>query len=337
MHNLAAANRFGRRVAIAALGLAMGTVVPLCPARAQTSQAPSLTELTTAGPLAPLHGTLLRPANPADAPVVLILPGSGPTDRDGNNPLGVSAASYRLLAEALAAHGIAALRIDKRGLGASRAAVANGNAVTIADYVRDVRGWVAAARAATGARCVWLLGHSEGGLVALATGDAPGVCGHVLVASVGRPFGVVIREQLRANPANAAILPQAEATLVSLEKGERVDVSMLHPALQALFSPAVQGYFIDLLAHDPAKMAAALKLPMVIVQGLSDVQVAEADARALAAARPDAQLVMVPGMNHVLKQIGAQSLTANFATYSNPNLPIDPALVDAVAQAVAHR
>ncbi len=98
--------------------------------------------------------------------MVIIIPGSGPTDRNGDNPAGVAGAVYRQLAEQLTARGIATLRIDKRGMFGSRAAIANANAVTIADYAADAHAWAKAARAATGARCVWLLGHSEGGLVA---------------------------------------------------------------------------------------------------------------------------------------------------------------------------
>src|SRR5688500_9408303 len=115
------------------------------------------------GPMGPLAGTF-RPAG-AGAPVVLIVPGSGPTDRDGNNPLGGKAAPYRMLAEELSSRGVATLRIDKRGLFASKAAVADANAVTIADYAADVHAWAAKARALTGAKCAWVAGHSEGGLV----------------------------------------------------------------------------------------------------------------------------------------------------------------------------
>ena len=141
--------------------IAAATLAATAPAVAQTSS-----EITAPGPIGALHGTLLKPDAPG--PVVLIVPGSGPTDRDGNNPLGVKAQPYKLLAEALAAKGIASVRIDKRGLFGSKGAVDDPNAVTIAGYADDVRAWVKAARAATGAPCVWLVGPSEGGLVVLA-------------------------------------------------------------------------------------------------------------------------------------------------------------------------
>ena len=233
---------------------------------ASVGAAPAVAQetLVAPGPRGDLAGTLVAPAE--GQPLVLIIPGSGPTDRDGNNPLGVTAAPYRLLADALAERGIGTLRIDKRGMFASKAAVADANAVMIADYVTDTASWVGAARTATGAECLWLLGHSEGGIVALAAAqEVPHLCGIILAAVPGRPLAAVLREQLRANPANAPLLEDAEAAIATLETGERVDVTPLHPALQSLFAPAVQGFLIDLMAQDPAALAKQIDLPMLIV------------------------------------------------------------------------
>jgi pimeloyl-ACP methyl ester carboxylesterase len=149
--------------------------------------------IEASGPKGPLAGTLLRTPG-TQGPVALIIPGSGPTDRDGNNPLGVRAASYRLLAEGLFHQGVNTVRIDKRGMFGSAAAVVDPNAVTIADYVADTDAWVQAIRATTGAPCVWLIGHSEGGLVALATAkEVKNLCGLVLVSAAGRPMGDVLK------------------------------------------------------------------------------------------------------------------------------------------------
>ena len=125
------------------------------------------TDISASGPSGSLKGTLSS-SSVSSAPVVLIIPGSGPTDRDGNNPLGVKAATYRLLAEELASRGISTVRIDKRGMFGSAAAIPDANAVTIDDYVRDIHAWVDVVREKAVAKCVWLLVHSEGGLVALA-------------------------------------------------------------------------------------------------------------------------------------------------------------------------
>ncbi|MBI0475894.1 alpha/beta fold hydrolase [Sphingomonas sp. MA1305] len=295
------------------------------------------TDISAKGPQGPLKGTFVDAGK--GRPVVLILPGSGPTDRDGNNPMGIKAAPYRLLAEGLAAAGISSVRIDKRGLFASAGAVPDGNAVTLADYVTDTGAWVAATRARTGAPCVWLLGHSEGGLVALAAASAPtaGVCGLVLVATPGRPLGVVMREQLHANPGNAPLLPAADAAIDALSAGQHVDVTTLPAPLQPLFRANVQGFLISLFAADPVRMAAAIRLPMLIVQGERDIQVGRADATALKAAAPGATLAMLPNVNHVLKLVESDSRGANLATYADPNVPLAPAVVSTVVGFISEK
>lgn len=297
--------------------------------------APTTSEISAPGPVGPLAGTLLR-ADAADAPVVLILPGSGPTDRDGNSPLGITSASYRLLSEALAAQGISSARIDKRGMYGSRTAVPDANKVRIADYVADVASWTQSLKATTGRDCIWLAGHSEGGLIAIAAEADPNVCGLILITAMGRPFDAVVRDQLAANPANAPIIAEANAALDRLAKGEHVDVTGMHPALaQGLFNPAVQDYLIDLIRHDPAAMMAKTRKPVLLIAGTRDVQLPVADAELLKAARADAELRVIDGMSHTLKQVRGDGMAANMATYTDASLPIDPELVSAIARFVA--
>jgi pimeloyl-ACP methyl ester carboxylesterase len=307
--------------------LAAVIATPL-PAAAATAEPVTLHAL---GPKGNLEGTLLSPSA-TGAPVALIIPGSGPTDRDGNNPLGIKAAPYRLLAEGLAELGIATVRIDKRGLFGSRGAVSDPEAVTIADYATDVAAWARVIRERTGNGCVWLIGHSEGGLVALAAAqDAAGLCGVILLAAPGRPFGDLLREQLRANPANAPLLAQALAAIDSLEAGKRVDVAGMPPPLALLFRPSIQGFMIDLAAHDPAKLIASVRLPLLIVQGERDIQIGVGDAQRLAKANPAAKLVLMPKANHVLKDVPADDREANLRSYAMPDLPLAEGLVEAVA------
>ncbi|MCM0000145.1 MAG: lysophospholipase [Erythrobacter sp.] len=298
--------------------------------------APDGEPIEAAGPLGPLSGTLLRAGEGGEGPVALIIPGSGPTDRDGNSPLGITGAPYRLLAEALLERGIATVRIDKRGMFASKAAVADANAVTIPDYVADTAAWVAAARKATGAQCVWLIGHSEGGLVALAAAqEVEGLCGLVLVAAPGRPVGDVIKAQLRTNPGNFVIIPAADAAINELAAGRRVDPSTLPQALQGLFAPALQGFLISLFSYDPAALAAQTTLPLLIVQGGRDIQVPVADAERLAAANPAAKLVVLPDLNHVLKDVADPAPAANLAAYRDPALPLGKGVAEAIAEFIA--
>jgi hypothetical protein len=294
--------------------------------------AASSRELTIGEAGRQLHGTYVAPASPAPgAEPVLILAGSGPTDRDGNNPLGVRAAPYRMVAEALAARGIASLRADKRGIAASAAAAPDESALRIQTFAEDARAWAERLRSETGARCVWLLGHSEGALHALlAARDNEHVCGLILIAAPGRRMGEVLRAQLGANPANGPILPAALRILAELEAGRTVAGEGLHPALAPLFRPSVQPFLISLLALDPADLARRFQGPVLVVQGGADLQTAEVDAQRLGAARPGIAVRLIEGMNHVLKAAPVEP-AANFATYADPGLPLAPGLAEALA------
>ena len=313
--------------------LAVAAAASFALAPADAVQAPVQSEVEAPGPSGPLRGTMLAPASSPRA-VMLIIPGSGPADRNGNSPLGVTASPYRLLAEGLVARGVATVRIDKRGMFGSGTAIPDANRVTIPDYASDVHAWTRVVRERTGLPCVWVAGHSEGGLVALAAAQQPeGLCGIVLISASGRPVGTVLREQLRANPANAPLLPEAMAALDGLEAGRRVSTDGMHPALAPLFASQVQDYLISLFSYDPAQLAQTVRLPMLIIQGQRDLQVGEVDARRLAAANPSARLVFVAEANHVLKAV-PDDRNANIAAYTNPALPLAPGIVDAIADFV---
>ncbi|MBW4329742.1 alpha/beta fold hydrolase [Stakelama sp. CBK3Z-3] len=287
-------------------------------------------ELHATGPEGPLAGTALIAGS--KAPVVLIIPGSGPTDRDGDNPMGVKAASLKLLAQGLAANGISSVRIDKRGMFGSKGAVADPDAVTIGAYADDVESWIGVIRERTGAPCIWVAGHSEGGLVALAAGQRDAaICGLILIDAPGRPLGKIMREQLRSNAAAAPLLPDAMKVIDSLEAGQKIDVSGMHPGVAQIFHPGVQNFLIDLFAQRPAKLAHAYDGPLMIVWGSHDIQVTKPDYDALAAAAPNATTLVVPDMNHALKTVKSDDRAANIAAYGDPDLPLADGLVTAIA------
>lgn len=302
-------------------------------------------ELSAVGPHAPLAGVLNLPS-PADeiadtTPVILIIPGSGPTDRDGNSPLGISANPYRLLAGSLVARGLPVVRIDKRGLFGSKSAVDDPNDVTIDAYGDDVLRWIEAIqdrlpRRDGGPRRVIPLGHSEGGLIVLAV--APRIrdlCGLILVATPGRPLAALLMDQLRANPANAAILPEAETVIAGLQRGARCPAQDLHPALAALFPDQLQPFWVDLFSYDPGSLIADVAAPVLILQGGRDLQVSPEDARILSQHARHPVLSLIPQMNHVLKSVADPDRQANLQTYGDPDLPLAPGVAETILDFVA--
>lgn len=270
-----------------------------------------------------LHGTLVNVRN--SDPIVLIVPGSGPTDRDGNNPVGLKTDAYKLLAEGLAEQRIASVRVDKFGMFGS-AGAGDPNTATPQSYVRDYHAWIDAIKAERGSKCVWLLGHSEGALmVSLAAQGRKDVCGVILLAGIGRRMGDVLRQQLRDNPANAPVLDAALHAIDELEAGRHVDTTGMHPALLPLFAPKVQDYLIGMLGIDPVDAVRRAGKKTLVIQGTRDLQVTVEDARLLNKA-PRTRLQLIEGMNHVLKEAPADR-AANVATYSDPALPLAPRLV----------
>ena len=274
------------------------------------------------GPNGPLVGRHMFSKTSTNK-IVLIIPGSGPTDHNGNNPLGVSASTYKLLAAGLANKGIQSVRFDKRGMFASKSAVPDANDVTISDYADDVVAWIDAIHAKVPNAEIWLLGHSEGGLVALVSAQRDiQLSGVIMVAAAGRKIGEILREQILANPANEPIVEDAMFAITQLEAGAHADVNDLHPAIQQLFSPSAQSYMIDWMSYDPAKEINSIELPILILQGDKDLQVKLMDANRLSVSVPSAKLVIIPNVNHVLKEVNSDSTQQNAETYSNPDLPI---------------
>ncbi|OEC36542.1 alpha/beta hydrolase [Pseudomonas sp. 21C1] len=268
-----------------------------------------------------LRGTLLQPRTTQPMPVVLLIAGSGPTDRDGNNPAGHND-SLKRLAMALAREGIASLRYDKRGVAASRAATPNERDLSVEQYVADAAAWGRQLKADPAFDRLILLGHSEGALIASLAADAAQADAVVSLAGSSRPIDQVLREQLqyRLPP---QLLAQSTQLLDTLLAGQTV--SEVPDELQVLFRPSVQPYLISLFRQDPSAAFARLRMPALIVQGTHDIQVGVADAQALQAAKPDAELALIDGMNHVLR-IVPMDLKAQLASYDEPGLPLAQAL-----------
>lgn len=280
-----------------------------------------------------VYGTLLVPnATTANMPAVVIISGSGPTDRDGNSLLLPGRNdSLKMLAEGLARYGIASIRYDKRGIGASRAAGASESELRFDMYVDDAVAWGQKLRNDRRFSTVSFVGHSEGALIAAIAAQRLPADSVVSISGAGQPAGDLILSQLSGNISPDLYL-KAMTIVAALNRGETV--SDVPAELSLIFRPSVQPYLISLFRYDPAAEMRKLSMRTLIVQGTTDIQISPDDAQRLAAANPKAKLLLIEGMNHVLKDVPNDAI-AQQRSYSDPTLPIDTQLVDAIATFIA--
>ncbi|MBX8512319.1 lysophospholipase [Pseudomonas cichorii] len=269
-----------------------------------------------------LFGTLLLPQSTKPVSVVLIIAGSGPTDRDGNNPEGGRNDSMKRLAIILAKNNIASVRYDKRGVAASKAATPDERDLSVESYVADVQAWAQKLKANPRLGSLILLGHSEGALVASLAAEKAGARAVISVAGTGRPVDQVLREQFRER-LPPALLQRSNQLLDELKVGKTDD--KVPEDLEVVFRPSVQPYLISLFRQDPAAAFGKLQMPALIIQGRNDIQVSVGDALILKKARPDAELALIDGMNHVLR-IVPDDLEKQLQSYRNPTLPLSSEL-----------
>ena len=276
-----------------------------------------------------LGATLTVPRGAAGrVPVVVIIAGSGPTDRNGNSMLGIRPNSYAQLAWGLAVRGIASLRYDKRVLPATKGAVEISR-LSLEDFATDARAAAESLARDTRFSKVLLLGHSEGAALALiAARQGPPVSAVVSVSGFGRPLAVVLREQL-SRQFDSATLVRYDTAMAQYLRGETpTDVpSMMSP----LFVPINQHFMKSLMDFDPPSAIRSLQQPVLIVQGGRDLQVTVVDAERLRSGQPKAQLVVIPAANHVLKQTSDTTLSGQMQLYQSPTAPIMPEVVNAIA------
>jgi len=267
-----------------------------------------------------LKGTLLLPKKKRNIPVVLIIPGSGPTNRDGNQLTGKNNA-LKYLAEALQKANIASLRIDKRGVGGSASVKIVEKDLRFDDYVKDIKGWLDLLGQQKRFNKIIVAGHSQGALVGmLAASKNKEVDAYISIAGPGKSIDQVITQQMEQQP--AAIKEMVAPIIEELKKGNTVEE--VPPMIHSLFRPSIQPYMISWMQYDPAQEIKQLKQPTLIVQGTTDIQVTVEDAELLLKAKPKAKKSIIKNMNHVLKEVESTDKLEQMKTYADPELDLHP-------------
>ena len=274
-----------------------------------------------------IAGTLTTPQNiSGKIPVVLIIAGTGPIDRDGNSEkLNLSTNDYKLIAEFLGKNGIASLRYDKRLVGESAKGEKEDN-LRFDDYVDDAVGLINLLKDDKRFSKIIVLGHSQGSLVGiLAAGAADeSVKAFISVGGAGRRADAVLMDQMKSQPEYISI--GFQRILDSLKKSGNVQ-KQVDPALYFIARPSMQIYLRTWCRYEPQQEIRKLNIPILIIQGSTDLQIPVTDADKLKKGK--AVVTIIREMNFVMKEAPTDK-EKNLATYTQPNLPLKPELVTSI-------
>ena len=271
-----------------------------------------------------IYGTLSQ-SDKSNSPLAVIISGSGPTDRDGNN-ISLKSDYLKMLAEGLYERDISTYRYDKRGVGKSVGDLKGVSEIKFSDYINDVVSIIKHFKDSKKFREVVVIGHSEGALIGMIASQSI-ADRFISVAGAGEDYLTLIERQLSIQP--PFVRSMSEPIIEKLKNKKLVD--SVPPLLNSLFRSDVQSYIIDASSYDPVEEISKLNMPILIIQGSTDIQIDVSDALILHKAAKNSRLEIIDGMNHVLRQASDNRLL-NLQTYGNPDLPIDNNMVNLISE-----
>ena len=271
-----------------------------------------------------IEGTLLATSNKQK--IVIIIAGSGPTDRDGNSVAGVSSNTYRLLASALQKNNIASFRYDKRGIAKSSYKNFKETDVVFDDYINDAKEIFFYLKDSLGFKNIFFAGHSEGSLIGMIAAQQTPAKGYISLAGAGRPINKIITEQVEAQ--SPFIAKQTDSLFNMLKTKGKID--SVPPYLMVIFRPSVQPYMVSWMKYDAAVEIKKVKPPVLILQGTCDKQVKKTEADLLYNANNKNTLKILEGMTHTLKNTDANCIDKDMKTYHDATLPLNEELVKSI-------
>jgi pimeloyl-ACP methyl ester carboxylesterase len=189
------------------------------------------------------------------------------------------------------------------------------------DYVQDAVSLCQYLRSDKQASAIYIIGHSEGSLIGMLAAQKTPVNAFISLCGAGENIASTLKRQIPTG--------QAAGVIDELKSGNLTN--NVPQELRVTFRQSVQPYLISWMKYDPAAEIKKLKMPIMIVAGTTDIQVPVADAEMLKKAASQAELLVINGMNHILKSAIADR-TDNMVTYNQPNLPLNTDLVAGVTR-----
>ena len=269
-----------------------------------------------------IHGTLLESAG-SNSVLSIIISGSGPTDRDGNNT-SLKSDYIKMLAEGLFENGVSSYRYDKRGVSNSIGNIQSENDIKFIDYINDVVSIINHFKDTKEYKRIVVIGHSEGALIGMIASRL-NADSFISIAGAGEDYLTLIQRQLSIQP--PYVKSMSDPIIEKLKNKELVD--SVPPLLNSLFNKTIQNYLIDASSYDPKEEISKLDIPVLIVQGSNDIQIEVKDAQLLHKAAKKSRIEIIQGMNHVFRQAPENRLL-NMQTYGNPELSIDGSLINLI-------
>lgn len=270
-----------------------------------------------------IKGTLFTPETSDAKTLIILIAGSGPTNRSGNS-VGNHNNSLLYLSQELSKNGISVFSFDKRVVANIIAGKNEDRELLFSNQIDDVKDIIDHFKKLKKFQKIVIAGHSEGSLIGMIAAKN-NTDGYISLAGAGRTIDKILTDQLlNQMPALKADL---ELSFDQLSKGEKI--TSTNGYVRSLFRGSVQPFLKSWIALDPQKEIKKLQMPVLIINGTKDYQVKESEAHLLKAAKPDAKLVLIPNMNHIFKEISGGD-DENLASYNNPQLPIMPELVSTI-------
>ncbi|HEX8576455.1 MAG TPA: alpha/beta hydrolase [Flavobacterium sp.] len=275
-----------------------------------------------------IKGTLYTPEKAAKKTnLVILIAGSGPTDRNGNTPMGENN-SLKFLSQDLATKKMAVFSYDKRIFAQIANKTFDEKTLRFDDFIKDAKDVIAYFRTQKTYHKIIIAGHSEGAQIGMiaAAGNADG---YISIAGPGRPIDVIISEQIEKQA--PTLKEEVQNNFEILKKGETFELK--NQMLASIFRESLQPYIISWMQYNPAEEIKKLHIPVLIINGTKDLQVQVLDAELLKKAKPEAKLEIIADMNHLLKEIKTDE-KENRDSYSNATLPVMPVIIDKIAEFV---